>query len=175
MNLKDTIRTIADHPAPGVMFYDITTLLGNARAFQTAIDQLAAPYIGQGIDKVAAIEARGFIVGGALAHQLSVGFAPMRKKGKLPWRTVGESYALEYGEDAIEIHEDALAPGEKILIVDDLIATGGTALAGVKLIERVGAHVVGASFIIDLPHLGGLQKLRDRGLRAEALCAFEGR
>jgi adenine phosphoribosyltransferase len=174
MNIKDAIRTIPDHPKPGVMFRDITTLLGNARAFRTVVDQLVQPYAGIRIDKVAGIEARGFILGGAVAHQLSVGFASVRKKGKLPWRTVRESYALEYGEDAVEMHEDALAPGEQVLIVDDLIATGGTALAAVKLIERLGARAIGASFVIDLPELGGLQKLRDLGLRVEALCSFEG-
>src|SRR5512134_2037396 len=174
MNIKDAIRTIPNHPKPGIMFRDITTLLGNARAFRTVVDQLVQPYAGIRIDKVAGIEARGFILGGAVAHQLSVGFAPVRKKGKLPWRTVRESYALEYGEDAVEMHEDALAPREQVLIVDDLIATGGTALAAVKLIERLGARAIGASFVIDLPELGGLQKLRDLGLRVEALCAFEG-
>ncbi len=174
MNIKDAIRTIPDYPKPGVMFRDITTLLGNARAFRTVVDQLVQPYAGIRIDKVAGIEARGFILGGAVAHQLSVGFAPVRKKGKLPWRTVRESYALEYGEDAVEIHEDAVGPGEQVLIVDDLVATGGTALAAVKLIERLGARAVGASFVIDLPELGGLQRLRNLGMRVEALCAFEG-
>lgn len=130
--------------------------------------------MGAGIDKVAGIEARGFVLGGAVAHQLSVGFAPVRKKGKLPWRTLRQEYQLEYGVDSVEMHEDALAPGEKVLIIDDLIATGGTALAAVKLIEGLGATVVGASFVIDLPDLGGMQKLRDLGLRTEALCAFEG-
>jgi adenine phosphoribosyltransferase len=174
MSIKDAIRTIPDHPKPGVMFRDITTLLGNARAFRTVVDQLVQPYAGIRIDKVAGIEARGFILGGAVAHQLSVGFVPVRKKGKLPWRTIQQTYALEYGEDAVEIHEDALAPGEQVLIVDDLIATGGTAIAAVRLIERLGARAIGASFVIDLPDLGGSQKLRDIGLRVEALCAFDG-
>ena len=174
MMIKDAIRTIPDYPRPGVMFRDITTLLGDARAFRTVVDQLVQPYAGMRIDKVAGIEARGFILGGAVAHQLSVGFAPVRKKGKLPWRTVREGYVLEYGEDAVEMHEDALAPGDQVLIVDDLIATGGTALAAVRLIERLGARAAGASFVIDLPELGGLQKLRTLGLRVEALCAFEG-
>jgi adenine phosphoribosyltransferase len=174
MSIKDAIRTIPDYPRPGVMFRDITTLLGNARAFRTVVDQLVQPYAGIRIDKVAGIEARGFILGGAVAHQLSVGFVPVRKKGKLPWRTIQQSYALEYGEDAVEIHEDALAPGEQVLIVDDLIATGGTAIAAVRLIERLGARAIGASFVIDLPDLGGSQKLRDIGLRVEALCAFDG-
>jgi adenine phosphoribosyltransferase len=174
MDLKDAIRTVPDYPKPGVMFRDITTLLGNPRALRVAIDRLVEPYVGAGIDKVAGIEARGFVLGGAVAHQLSVGFAPVRKKGKLPWRTLRQEYQLEYGVDSVEMHEDALAPGEKVLIIDDLIATGGTALAAVKLIEGLGATVVGASFVIDLPDLGGMQKLRDLGLRTEALCAFEG-
>lgn len=174
MDLRDAIRTIPDYPKPGVMFRDITTLLGNPRALRVAIDRLVEPYVGAGIDKVAGIEARGFVLGGAVAHQLSVGFAPVRKKGKLPWRTLRQEYQLEYGVDSVEMHEDALAPGEKVLIIDDLIATGGTALAAVKLIEGLGATVVGASFVIDLPDLGGMQKLRDLGLRTEALCAFEG-
>lgn len=174
MDLKDAIRTVPDYPKPGVMFRDITTLLGNARALRIAIDRLVEPYVGAGIDKVAGIEARGFVLGGAVAHQLSVGFAPVRKKGKLPWRTLRQEYQLEYGVDSVEMHEDALAAGEKVLIIDDLIATGGTALAAVKLIEGLGATVVGASFVIDLPDLGGMQKLRDLGLRPQALCAFEG-
>jgi adenine phosphoribosyltransferase len=174
MNIKDAIRTIPDHPKPGIMFRDITTLLGNARAFRTVVDQLVQPYAGIRIDKVAGIEARGFILGGAVAHQLSVGFVPVRKKGKLPWRTLRQTYALEYGEDAVEMHEDALTPGEQVLIVDDLVATGGTALATVQLIERLGARAIGASFVIDLPELGGAEKLRALGLRVEALCAFEG-
>jgi adenine phosphoribosyltransferase len=174
VDLRDTIRTIPDYPKPGVMFRDITTLLGNPRALRVAIDRLVEPYVGADIDKVAGIEARGFVLGGAVAHQLSVGFAPVRKKGKLPWRTLRQEYQLEYGVDSVEMHEDALAPGEKVLIIDDLIATGGTALAAVKLIEGLGATVVGASFVIDLPELGGMQKLRDLGLRAEALCAFDG-
>lgn len=174
MDLKDAIRTVPDYPKPGVMFRDITTLLGNPRALRVAIDRLVEPYVGAGIDKVAGIEARGFVLGGAVAHQLSVGFAPVRKKGKLPWRTLRQGYQLEYGVDSVEMHEDALTQGEKVLIIDDLIATGGTALAAVKLIEGLGATVVGASFVIDLPDLGGMQKLRDLGLRTEALCAFEG-
>lgn len=174
MNIKDAIRTIPDHPKPGVMFRDITTLLGSARAFRTVVDQLVQPYAGIHIDKVAGIEARGFILGGAVAHQLSVGFAPVRKKGKLPWRTIAQDYELEYGTDTMEMHADALQPGDQVLIVDDLIATGGTAFAAVKLIEQLGAQVAGASFVVDLPDLGGLLKLRALGIRADALCAFEG-
>lgn len=174
MNIKDAIRTIPDYPKPGIMFRDITTLLGNARAFRTVVDLLVQPYAGIRIDKVVGIEARGFILGGAVAHQLSVGFAPVRKKGKLPWRTVAQDYALEYGVDTVEMHADALQTGENVLIVDDLIATGGTALAAVKLIDKLGARAIGASFVVDLPDLGGFEKLRALGLRVEALCAFEG-
>lgn len=174
MDLRDAIRTVPDYPKPGVMFRDITTLLGNPRALRVAIDRLVEPYVGAGVDKVAGIEARGFVLGGAVAHQLSVGFAPVRKKGKLPWRTLRQDYQLEYGVDSVEMHEDALAAGEKVLIIDDLIATGGTALSAVKLIEGLGAKVIGASFVIDLPELGGMRKLHELGLRAEALCAFDG-
>lgn len=173
--VKQSIRTIPDHPHPGIMFRDITTMLADARAFAAAVDRLVAPYAGIPIDKVVAIEARGFILGGAVAHQLAVGFAPVRKQGKLPGRTMAESYTLEYGEDIVEIHADALQPGARVLIVDDLIATGGTALAAVKLIEKLGAHAVGASFVIDLPDLGGAEKLRALGLRVDAICSFEGR
>ena len=172
--IKDAIRTIPNHPKPGIMFRDITTLLSNARAFRTAIDQMVQPYAGVRIDKVAGIEARGFILGGAVAHQLSVGFVPVRKKGKLPWRTIQQEYALEYGTDVMELHEDAVQPGENVLLIDDLIATGGTAIAAVNLIGQLGARAIGASFVIDLPELGGMDKLRARGLRVEALCAFEG-
>ncbi len=175
MNIKDAIRTIPDHPKPGIMFRDITTLLGNAPAFRAAVDLLVQPYAGIAIDKVAGIEARGFILGGAVAHQLSAGFVPVRKKGKLPWRTLSQDYELEYGTDSMEVHADAVAASETVLIVDDLIATGGTALAAVKLMERLGARVAGASFVVDLPDLGGLQKLRASGVRADALCVFEGR
>ena len=174
MDLRDAIRTIPDYPKPGVMFRDISTLLGDPRAFRVAVDRLVEAYVGAGVDKIAAIEARGFILGGAVAHQLGVGFAPVRKQGKLPWRTRRQDYQLEYGVDSVEMHEDALTAGEKVLIIDDLIATGGTALAAVKLIEGLGATVVGASFVVDLPELGGMAKLRELGLRAEALCAFEG-
>jgi adenine phosphoribosyltransferase len=174
MNIKDAIRTIPDYPKPGIMFRDITTLLGNARAFRTVVDQLVQPYAGIRIDKVAGIEARGFILGGAVAHQLSVGFVPVRKKGKLPAKTVRQDYELEYGTDTMEMHVDALQPGDQVLIVDDLIATGGTAIAAVKLVEQLKAKPIGASFVVDLPELGGMEKLRALGLRVEALCAFEG-
>ncbi len=174
MDLRPFIRDIPDFPKPGVMFRDISTLLGDPRAVRVAVDRLVEAYVSAGVDKIAAIEARGFILGGAVAHQLGVGFAPVRKQGKLPWRTRRQDYQLEYGVDSVEMHEDALTAGEKVLIIDDLIATGGTALAAVKLIEGLGATVVGASFVVDLPELGGMAKLRELGLRAEALCAFEG-
>lgn len=174
MDIKSVIRTIPDYPKPGIMFRDVTTLLGNARAFRTTVDLLVQPYAGLRIDKVAGIEARGFIIAGAVAHQLSVGFVPVRKKGKLPWKTIGQEYTLEYGVDVIEMHEDACRPGERILIVDDLIATGGTAEAAVKLVRRSHGEVVGATFIIDLPELGGTAKLSAHGIQSHALMAFEG-
>src|SRR5215475_6989248 len=163
MDFADTIRSIPDHPKPGIIFRDITTLLGNPRAFRSAVDQLVQPYAGVRIDKVVGIEARGFILAGAVAHQLSVGFVPVRKKGKLPWKTIGQSYDLEYGTDTVEIHADAVGKGENVLIVDDLIATGGTAEAAIKLIEKAGGNVVGCSFIIDLPELQGRKRLERMG------------
>ncbi|HSZ75226.1 MAG TPA: adenine phosphoribosyltransferase [Rhizomicrobium sp.] len=174
MNLADAIRTIPDYPKKGIMFRDITTLLGHPRAFRAAVDQLVQPYAGVCIDKVAGVEARGFILGGAVAHQLSVGFVPVRKKGKLPHTVIGEDYALEYGTDRVEIHADAVKPGETVIIVDDLIATGGTCFATIKLLERAGAKVVGCAFVIDLPELGGADKIRALGKDVTALVAFEG-
>ncbi len=174
MDFTKVVRTISDYPKKGIMFRDITTLLGNPQAFRRAVDELVQPYAGVRIDKIAGIEARGFILGGAVAHQLSIGFVPVRKKGKLPWKTIGEDYELEYGTDRVEIHEDAVAKGEHILLVDDLIATGGTALASMSLIERTGAEVVGCSFVIDLPELGGAAKLRALGKEVKSLVSFEG-
>jgi adenine phosphoribosyltransferase len=174
MDIKSVIRTIPDYPKPGIMFRDVTTLLGNARAFRTTVDLLVQPYAGVRIDKVAGIEARGFILAGAVAHQLSVGFVPVRKKGKLPWKTVGQEYDLEYGTDTVEIHADAVAKGESVLLVDDLIATGGTAEAAIKLIEKVGGKVVGCSFIIDLPELQGRKRLEKLGKQVLSLVNFEG-
>ena len=172
--LKRLIRTIPDYPKQGIMFRDVTTLLGDAKGFKTAIEQMAAPFAGAKVEAVAGIEARGFILGGAIADRLGCGFVPMRKKGKLPWKTIGQEYTLEYGVDIIEIHADAIRKGERILIVDDLIATGGTAGAAAKLIERPGGTIVGATFIIDLPELGGMKKLKGLGIDCRALMAFEG-
>lgn len=156
------------------MFRDVTTLFSDPRGFRIAIDQLLHPYAGQPIDKVVGLEARGFILGGAIAHQLSVGFIPIRKKGKLPGKTIEQNYTLEYGTATMEVHDDALQPGEKVLLVDDLLATGGTAEAGIKLIERLGAEVIGCAFVIDLPDLGGRTKLEGLGMNVHALCSFEG-
>ena len=174
MNLTEVIRTIPDYPKPGILFRDITTLLGDARAFRQAVDALVQPLAGAKIDKVAGIEARGFILGGAVAHQLSVGFVPLRKRGKLPHTTVAVEYALEYGTDVIEMHLDAVVAGERVLLIDDLIATGGTALAGVELLRGAGAVVVAAAFVIDLPDLGGADRLRRAGVSVSSLIAFEG-
>jgi len=173
-DLKAAIRTIANYPKPGIMFRDITTLLGDARAFRRAVDELVQPWAGAKIDKVAGIEARGFILGGAVAHQVSAGFIPIRKKGKLPHTTVRIAYSLEYGVDEMEMHEDAVTRGERIILVDDLIATGGTAEGAVKLLRQVGAEVLAACFIIDLPELGGAEKLRKLGVPVRTLIAFEG-
>jgi adenine phosphoribosyltransferase len=173
-DLRDAIRSIPDYPKPGIMFRDITTLLGDARAFRRTVDELVQPWAGLKVDKVAGIEARGFILGGAVAHQLSAGFVPIRKKGKLPHTTVSIAYSLEYGIDEMEMHEDAVAPGERVILVDDLIATGGTATAAVQLLQRIGAQVVAAVFVIDLPDLGGAERLRQLGVSVRTLMAFEG-
>jgi adenine phosphoribosyltransferase len=173
-DLKAIIRTIPDYPKPGIMFRDITTLLGDARAFRRAVDEMVHPWAGTKIDKVAGIEARGFILGGAVAHQLSTGFVPIRKKGKLPHTTVSIAYSLEYGLDEMEVHDDAIAAGQRVILVDDLIATGGTAEGAVKLMRKLGAVVVAACFVIDLPELGGAQKLRDLDVPVRTLIAFEG-
>ena len=173
-DLRAAIRTIPDYPKPGIMFRDITTLLGNARAFRRAVDELVQPWAGSKIDKVAGIEARGFILGGAVAHQVSAGFVPIRKKGKLPHQTVRMAYLLEYGTDEMEMHVDAVQNGDRVILVDDLIATGGTAEGAVKLLRQMGAQVLAACFIIDLPELGGAAKLRKLDVPVRTLVSFEG-
>jgi adenine phosphoribosyltransferase len=173
-DLRAAIRAIPDYPKPGIVFRDITTLLGNPRAFRRAVDELVQPWAGSKIDKVAGIEARGFIIGGAIAHQLSAGFVPIRKKGKLPHKSVRVAYSLEYGIDEMEMHEDAVAKDERVILVDDLIATGGTAEAAVKLLRQMGAYIVAAVFMVDLPELGGAAKLRALDVPVRTLVSFEG-
>ena len=172
--IEDYIRAIVDFPKEGIIFRDVTTLFADPRGFRICIDQLLHPYAGEQIDKVVGLEARGFIVGGAIAHQLSLGFVPIRKKGKLPGATLTQAYTLEYGEAVMEVHDDAIQPGEKVLVVDDLLATGGTAEAGIKLIEKMGGDIIGCAFIIDLPELGGREKIEALGLDVHVLCEFEG-
>ena len=174
LDLRTAIRTISDYPKPGIQFRDITTLLGNARAFRRTVDELVNPLAGSKIDKVAGIEARGFILGGAVAHQVSAGFVPIRKKGKLPYETVRIAYSLEYGIDEMEMHKDAVSEGDRVVLVDDLIATGGTAEGAVKLLRNMGAEVLAACFVIDLPDLGGATKLRAMGVPVRTLVSFEG-
>jgi adenine phosphoribosyltransferase len=174
MPLRASIRTIPDYPKKGILFRDITTLLGDAKAFRKAVDELVQPWAGAKIAKVAGMEARGFILGGAVAHQLSAGFIPIRKKGKLPHKTVSVAYELEYGTDEMEMHEDAVRPGEQVILVDDLIATGGTATGAIRLLQKQGAEVVAACFVIDLPDLGGAKKIEALGVPVRALIAFEG-
>jgi len=173
-DLKYAIRSIPDYPKPGIVFRDITTLLGNARAFRRAVDELVQPWAGMKIDKVAGIEARGFILGGAVAHQVSAGFVPIRKKGKLPHKRVSIAYSLEYGLDEMEMHEDAVEKNDRVILVDDLIATGGTAEGAVKLLRQLDAQVLAACFIIDLPDLGGAAKLRGLDVPVRTLISFEG-
>jgi adenine phosphoribosyltransferase len=173
-SVKDYIRTIVDFPHDGIMFRDVTTLFADPRGFRMCIDQMLHPYAGAPIDKVVGLEARGFILGGAIAHQLGTGFVPIRKKGKLPGTTISQDYKLEYGEAIVEIHDDAIEAGERILVVDDLLATGGTAEAGITLIERLGGDIVGCSFIVDLPELGGREKLESMNMDVQVLCEFEG-
>lgn len=172
--VKDYIRTIVDFPHEGILFRDVTTLFSDPRGFRMCIDQLLAPYAGKRIDKIIGLEARGFILGGAVAHQLSTGFVPVRKKGKLPGQTISQAYQLEYGEAICEIHEDALMAGQEVLIVDDLLATGGTAEAAIKLVERLGAKVIGCAFVVNLPDLGGEERLKNLGMDVFSLCSFEG-
>lgn len=172
--LEAAIRTIPDYPRPGIRFRDITTLLNQPRAFRRAVDELVHPYAGIGVEQVAGIEARGFILGGAIAHQLSAGFVPIRKKGKLPHETVRIAYSLEYGVDEMEMHRDAVKPGQKTILVDDLIATGGTAEGAVKLLGKLGADVIAACFVIDLPELGGRRKIEALGVPVRTLVSYEG-
>jgi len=168
------IRTIPDFPVPGIQFRDVTTLFNDAAGFQLAVDGLSQPYLDRHVDVIAAMDARGFILGGAVAYKLGLPFVPIRKKGKLPGATLTEAYSLEYGEAIVEIHDDAFPAGAEVLLIDDLIATGGTAVAGVKLIERLGGKIVAASFVVDLPDLGGLKRLADMGIETHTLCEFEG-
>jgi adenine phosphoribosyltransferase len=172
--IRDAIRAIPDYPKAGIVFRDITTLLGNARVFRAVVDQLVEPWVNAGIDRVAGIEARGFILGGAVAHQLSAGFVPIRKKGKLPHATVRVAYSLEYGLDEMEIHRDAVHSGERIILIDDLIATGGTAAAAVELLRSLGAKVLGACFVVDLPDLGGSARLAQLEVPVRRLVSFQG-
>ncbi|SEP73129.1 adenine phosphoribosyltransferase [Thalassovita taeanensis] len=172
--IRDYIRTIVDFPHEGILFRDVTTLFADPRGFRMAVDQMLHPYAGLRIDKVVGLEARGFILGGAVAHQLGTGFVPIRKKGKLPGATISQAYTLEYGEAIVELHDDAIQPGETILLVDDLLATGGTAEAGIKLIERLGGQIIGCAFVVDLPDLGGRKRLEAMGMDVHVLCEFEG-
>lgn len=172
--VKDYIRTIVDFPHEGILFRDVTTLFSDPQGFRMAIDQMLHPYAGQQVDKVVGLEARGFILGGAIAHQLGTGLVPIRKKGKLPGPTVSQEYTLEYGEAELELHDDAIEAGERVLLVDDLLATGGTAEAGIKLVERLGGQIIGCAFIVNLPDLGGRDKLLAMGMKVHTLCDFEG-
>ena len=172
-SVRDYIRNIPDFPKEGIQFKDVTTLFNDPRGFRIAVDQLIHPFSGEQIDKVAGLEARGFVIAGAIAHQLSAGFVPIRKQGKLPGETISEPYELEYGEEVMEIHTDALQAGDKVLVVDDLLATGGTAEAGIRLLERLGADIVGCAFIINLVALNGQKKLEELGMRTHFLCNFD--
>lgn len=174
MDLFSLIRTVPDYPKPGIQFRDITSLLEHAEGLKAAVRGLAEPFRNERIDKVAGIEARGFLFGVAVALDLNAGFVPVRKEGKLPCATVGRDYELEYGTDRVEIHKNALQAGERVLVIDDLIATGGTAAATVGLIDHVGAEVVGCAFVIDLPDLGGSRRLAAGGYRVVSLCEFAG-
>jgi len=170
-SIKQLIRTIPDFPKPGIRFRDITPLLANADGFRDVVDALANRYV-EKIDKVAAIEARGFIFGAAIAHAIGAGFVPIRKPGKLPHTSIGHEYALEYGTGRVELHVDGVTAGERVLIIDDLLASGGIAMAAIALIERVGAHIVECAFVIDLIDVGGRARLEQRGYRVHALCGF---
>lgn len=172
--IRAHIRTVPDWPAPGVQFRDITTLLANPRVFRVLVDQFVHRYFDARPAAVAGLDARGFILGSVVAYELGVGFVPIRKKGKLPYQTVQESYELEYGSATVEVHTDAVGAGERVLLIDDLIATGGTMMAGRKLLEKLGATVTEGAAIVDLPELGGSQRLRDSGLPLFTLVDFAG-
>ena len=172
--LETAIRSIPDYPKPGIIFRDITTLLGDASSFRRSVDELVHPYVNSNVTMIAGIEARGFILGGAMAHQLSCGFVPVRKKGKLPHDTISAEYELEYGTDELEIHADAVKKNERVLLVDDLIATGGTAGAAIQLLQELGAEVVAACFVINLPDLGGAKRIKSLGVPVRTLVHFEG-
>jgi adenine phosphoribosyltransferase len=174
VDIKSLIRTIPDYPKPGILFRDITTLIADPAGLRAAVDGLVWPFLTAGIDHIAGIEARGFILGGAVAHELGRGFVPIRKKGKLPWKTIGQEYSLEYGVDTIEIHADAIHKGNRVLLVDDLVATGGTAAAAIELIRRSGGEIIAAAFVIDLPDLGGSARLRAHNVNVHTLVSFEG-
>jgi len=174
IDIKALIRTVPDFPKPGILFRDITTLLKHADGFHAVVEQLGAAYRGRAIDKIAAIESRGFIVGAALAYTLNVGFVPIRKQGKLPAENFGHDYHLEYGTDRLELHTDGIRRGEQVLLVDDLIATGGTAEAALTLIGIAGGSVVGCAFVVDLPDLGGRERIERLGYSVLALCQFPG-
>jgi adenine phosphoribosyltransferase len=174
MDLKNHIRTIPDFPKPGIQFRDITTLLLDPEALRTAVEGLAEPFRGQSIDKVAGVEARGLILGGAVAVTLRAGFVPVRKRGKLPWTTIGHDYSLEYGTDRVEIHADAIGRGDRVLLVDDLAATGGTIEAAIRVIEASGGVIAGVAVVIDLPDLGGRRRIEGTGHKLVTLCEFEG-
>jgi adenine phosphoribosyltransferase len=174
IDIKALIRTVPDFPRPGVQFRDITTLLKDAAGFQAVVERFGDVYRGQQIDKIAGIESRGFVIGAALAYALGVGFVPIRKRGRLPAENFGQDYELEYGNDRLEMHTDGIRRGERVLVVDDLIATGGTAKAALRLIDMAGGVVVGCAFVIDLPELGGRKRLEERGIPMLALCEFEG-
>ena len=173
-DIKRYIRTIPDYPKKGVMFRDITTLMSDPHGFRASVDELVWPFLTMDIDAVVGIEARGFILGGAVAHELGRGFIPIRKKGKLPFKTIGKDYSLEYGVDRVEIHSDAIKKGDRILLIDDLVATGGTAVAATELLHESGAEIVAAAFIVDLPDLGGAKRLRDKGIKLHTLVSFDG-
>lgn len=171
-SIRDLIRTIPDFPRPGVMFRDVTTLFADPKGLTMTIEQIATPYADHRINKVVGLEARGFIVAGAVAYRLGAGFVPARKAGKLPGALISQNYKLEYGEATLELHDDAIEPGEKVLIVDDLLATGGTAEAAITLVESLGARIIGCAFVVDLPDLGGRARLEAMGMNLHTLCSF---